>query len=111
MLYSTKATTKIVYQRIECNLLLLDISIRTLWIRSSMGAINVAGTVYHSQTPGFAADLKFFSIVLSVLQFAEQTTQSRKAVIQYFIFFFKFQSINQIASRCFINHSISFEMN
>ena len=52
MLYSTKAN-KIVYQRIEYNLFLLDISIMTLWIRSSTGATNVAGTVYHPQTPEF----------------------------------------------------------
>jgi len=31
---------KNVYQHIEYNLLLLDISIRTLWIRSSTGATN-----------------------------------------------------------------------
>jgi hypothetical protein len=46
----------IVYQRFECNLLLLDISIRTLWIRPSTGATNVTGTAFHPQSPEFVAD-------------------------------------------------------
>ena len=56
MLYSIKAKKKFVYQRFECNLLLLDISIKTLWIRPSTGATNVTGTVFHPQSPEFVAD-------------------------------------------------------
>jgi hypothetical protein len=63
MLYSIKAKKIIVYQRFECNLLLLDISIRTLWIISSTGATNVAGTAYHSQAPDACCSVMHITVV------------------------------------------------
>jgi hypothetical protein len=67
MLYSIKAKKKIVYQRFECNLLLLDISIRTLWIRPSTGATNVTGTVFHPQSPEFVVEFVVLNLMISVL--------------------------------------------
>ena len=67
MLYSIKANKKIVYQRFECNLLLLDISIKTLWIRPSTGATNVTRTVFHPQSPEFVVEFVVLNLMISVL--------------------------------------------
>jgi hypothetical protein len=67
MLYSIKAKKKIVYQRFECNLLLLDISIRTLWIRPSTGATNVTRIVFHPQSPEFVVEFVVLNLMISVL--------------------------------------------
>ena len=69
ILYSIKATTTTakLYQRIKCNLLLLDISIRTLWIRPSTRATNVTRTVFHPQSPEFVVEFVVLNLMISVL--------------------------------------------